>query len=211
MKEQLKYYEDTTEKRTITKEDIEFLQTLQKELNTQDTLGQADPRYWVIRDTDKILVGVGDGNEDVLLDEDRNPVTWDELPEFLKDIVKDIYGDTAEVLNEGNFLSPCIRIVTTDWDKNEVTEETFYNINDVADWLKEYGYNVSAAGLLYYSKSCDDTMFLTRKAALEHLKSNDYHYSEAAHTYAMTAWRNPEMDRLIEILHKVAWEKIKTE
>lgn len=37
--------------RPITKEDIAFLADLQRELTTQDTVGQADPRFWVIRDT----------------------------------------------------------------------------------------------------------------------------------------------------------------
>lgn len=38
-------HEDTIEKHKITKEEIEFLNNIQKELNTQDHLCQADPRY----------------------------------------------------------------------------------------------------------------------------------------------------------------------
>jgi hypothetical protein len=40
--------------RPITKEDIAFLADLQRELTTQDTVGQADPRFWVIRDSHQI-------------------------------------------------------------------------------------------------------------------------------------------------------------
>ena len=43
----LQHHEDTTEKRDISQEDIEFLKKLQLEMNTQDTTGTADPRFWV--------------------------------------------------------------------------------------------------------------------------------------------------------------------
>lgn len=52
-----------------------------------------------------------------------------------------------------------------------------------------------------------NTMFLTQKAAEEHLKSNYYHYSEDAHTYAMTSWRNPETEKLWKILKEIDWGK----
>lgn len=42
-----KRHEDTTEKRQLLKDDIDFLVNLQREMNTQDHLCQADPRYWV--------------------------------------------------------------------------------------------------------------------------------------------------------------------
>lgn len=32
----------------MTKEQIEFLNSLQQELNTQNNVGQANPRFWVI-------------------------------------------------------------------------------------------------------------------------------------------------------------------
>ena len=38
------YHEDTVEKHEITKEEILFLKELQKEMNTQDTVCQADPQ-----------------------------------------------------------------------------------------------------------------------------------------------------------------------
>ena len=50
----LEYHEDTVEKHKITEDEIRFLKELQKEMNTQDSCGQADPRYWVIRDFDKV-------------------------------------------------------------------------------------------------------------------------------------------------------------
>ena len=39
----------------MTKEEVDFLLQLQKEMNTQDSLGNADPRYWVIMSMWRIL------------------------------------------------------------------------------------------------------------------------------------------------------------
>lgn len=51
----LQYHEDTTEKRDISQEDIEFLKKLQLEMNTQDTTGTADPRFWVIKGSESVI------------------------------------------------------------------------------------------------------------------------------------------------------------
>ena len=44
----LKYHKDPFQRKLMTKEEVDFLLQLQKEMNTQDSLGNADPRYWVI-------------------------------------------------------------------------------------------------------------------------------------------------------------------
>lgn len=38
----------------LSSEDIQFLKDLSYELNTQDHVGQANPRFWVIMDTKKV-------------------------------------------------------------------------------------------------------------------------------------------------------------
>ena len=50
----LKCHEDEVEKHNITNEELEFLHELQKELNTQDTVSQANPRFWVIKGTERL-------------------------------------------------------------------------------------------------------------------------------------------------------------
>ena len=50
----IQYHEDKTPKHKMTEEERQFLLDLQKELNTQDTLSQADPRYWVIKGREKM-------------------------------------------------------------------------------------------------------------------------------------------------------------
>lgn len=51
-----------------------------------------------------------------------------------------------------------------------------------------------------------DRMFLTRAEAEFHLASNYYHYTSWAHTYAMTAWRSPMVDRLLRVLQEADFD-----
>ena len=55
----LEYHEDRKEKRNLTKEDINFLKSFQKERNTHDTCGMADVRTWVIRDREDMVTEEG--------------------------------------------------------------------------------------------------------------------------------------------------------
>ena len=84
----LEYHEDTVEKHKITKEEIEFLKELQKEMNTQDTVSQADPRFWVIAGAKKEYVGEEYGENDVLVnDVDILADGLEEAIEFFKEEV----------------------------------------------------------------------------------------------------------------------------
>lgn len=81
----LQYHEDTTEKRDISQEDIEFLKKLQLEMNTQDTTGTADPRFWVIKGSERVI-----NNEDpdeLCLQVDGSTVTstTEETVKYLND------------------------------------------------------------------------------------------------------------------------------
>ncbi|WP_137743427.1 hypothetical protein [Robertmurraya siralis] len=52
----------------------------------------------------------------------------------------------------------------------------------------------------------DDEEF--SEEAKRHIQLNHYHYSPKAHTYAMTAWRAPKVERLLKILESFDWDKI---
>ena len=45
-------------------------------------------------------------------------------------------------------------------------------------------------------------MFLTRVEAEFHLAANRHHCTEWAHTYATTAWRSPQVEWLLRVLHE---------
>ena len=52
-----------------------------------------------------------------------------------------------------------------------------------------------------------NTMFLTVRECREHIERNHYHYRNP-HPYAMTAWRSPQIEKLVEILQTVDWENV---
>jgi hypothetical protein len=80
------------------------------------------------------------------------------------------------------------------------------SISDIEIFFDEY-----ASGdysLCYYrirSEIVPDTMFLTLRECKEHIKLNSHHYNKP-HSYAMTAWRSPQVARLYEILEKTDWK-----
>lgn len=80
----LHYHPDTTPKHNITDDELKFLQELQKELNTQDHVSQADPRFWVIMGQEKQVVPDGYEDNVVLYDNDAA----EELAEGIDNIIK---------------------------------------------------------------------------------------------------------------------------
>lgn len=194
----LEYHEDTTKKHKITEEEREFLRKLQKELNTQDDCGQADPRFWVIRGTEKIY-GMEDG-EIALFSDDVTIHGIEESIEYIRnELLPDInkFLDIPFILEDYGFGEPVIL---------QDDEQKTYDLDDLEEWLSEKtGENYWFRRYEEQNTIYENTMFLTRKDAEEHLRANHYHYSKDAHTYAMTAWRAPRMEKLIKILREVEW------
>ena len=201
---ELKYHEDTVEKRGITKEDLDFLMDLQKEMNTQDTVCQADPRFWVIAGTEKEY-GFDPDYADgfTVYDEDSQAAeSMEELAGYILDNVLPISDDYEDEVEYSEFFK-CINIETED-DNVELSTP-----DEVCEWLNEHGHNFSVS---YYKNKRNlypGTMFLTHKDAMKHLDDNHYHYSNDAHTYALTAHRSASVEKLYKILQEVDWESIK--
>lgn len=190
--ENLKYHEDAIEKHKITIDEIDFLKKLQKEMNTQDHVGEADPRYWVIRDYECIY-----GTE--LSNPDGCVIIFD-CEEILR-VEYTIFGDNS-LINEaksyfmGNY----------DCDFSLDDFEDLYDIDDLKEMLEERGYEITVREYEIIPKHSG--MFLTQKAAEDHLRLNYYHYDDNATTYAMTAWRSPEAEMLYKILHSVDFDQL---
>ena len=53
--------------------------------------------------------------------------------------------------------------------------------------------------------------FLTLKSAERHLKENNYNYSKKAHVYVSYAWRNQELEKLLNIIEKFDMEEKENE
>lgn len=190
--EHLKYHEDTVVKRPITMDEIEFLSDLQKEMNTQDHCGTADPRYWVIRDFKDILVGELEGDGIVIFDPDAASNVYE--GEFNADEIIKSLSDWFD---------------TDDFNSGDVQEYSFESTLEIEEYLEDKGYG----GMLWISnyKTVEkyEYFFLTEKAAADYLRENAHHHSANATTYCMYSWRSPEEEKLWKILHEVDWKKIK--
>lgn len=175
------------------KDDIQFLKDLQQELLSQENDGQAAPRYWSIMDYKWVVTA--EGHEDRVSLYDADTCETIELDDYVDEILN---GDRRDDFSEDEI------------DELE-HEKEWGSSSDIFDWIKRYD-----DGSRFYpiheeqvSFIAPNTMFLTKAEAKRHLEANHYHYSSKAHTYAMTAWRAPKMERLIKILETFDWESIK--
>ena len=207
--ENLKYHEDTVVKEKLSNDDIKFLKELQKELNTEDNVGTASPRYWVIRQPERIYhVDKDEADYYVFLDDDYQELTLEELKNYLEDVYDDNLKSvdikdgvlTFEYLDE---FSEEIEKYTIDFYNSSL--ESSYSVDKVLELL-ELEVNV-----VYYKEidaTVDNCMFLTQIDAENHLRANDYHYHEKARTYCMCGWRSPRFERLINILSKTDFDSM---
>lgn len=184
--ENLKYHEDTVVKEKLSNDDIKFLKELQKELNTEDNVGTASPRYWVIRQPERIYhVDKDEADYFMFIDDDYQELTLEELKNYLEDVYDDNLKSvdikdgvlTFEYLDE---FSEEIEKYTIDFYNSSL--ESSYSVDKVLELL-ELEVNV-----VYYKEidaTVDNCMFLTQIDAENHLRANDYHYHEKARTYCM--------------------------
>jgi hypothetical protein len=166
----------------MTKEELEFLKELQHELRTQDTNGQAAPRFWGIIETGKRLVPDGFGDETVVRDGEET-YTPEEYVTHIRELLLE---EDDDELDES----------WADVNKDSI-DEVINFANGVLDREAEV-YEMEK-----YQKLTDQTgCFLTKRAAQKHIELNNYHYTNPR-TYAMTAWRNPEFERFMNIFENL--------
>lgn len=177
--------------------DIQFLKELQQELTTQETDGNASPRFWVIKDYRMVPANEKyDSGEEERFFNDGDLVTFHKFSD-LKEFLEEYY---SEEIDEDQELRVLVYDESERFDELWEYIESNFNNDGYFDtaFMKEEGFIVP------------DTMFLTKEEAKTHLKLNHYHYTSKAHTYAMTAWRAPKVERLLNILETFDWESIST-
>lgn len=185
----------------LTADEVKFLKELQDELNTQETFCQADPRFWVVRQDrwyacpedheDRIRVSIDDGCA-MALEEG--------VKEAFTDIKARLGDDTAtEWLHDW-----CIALDDRfdDWPMNSRA------VNALNDYASMCDVPLDVVYEQCHSECVPDTMFLTYRECCEHIKKNDYHY-ENPRPYAMTAWRSPQVEKLIKILRTADFDGTK--
>lgn len=174
----------------LNKEDLEFLKQLANTRRTQEKDGCADPVYWMIQDQENNFTD--DGEYTMFFNEDG-----EELYNTYYELDKDNLEDFKEYITNNFRL-----------DEDEL--EYLKRMEDNAD-LEEfiYLYDVDINKRMFtrdYFISYSTGPFLTKEGAKQHLKDNYYHYSKNARTYGLVGWRNPDFQKLMEIIDKFGTE-----
>ncbi|RPK20947.1 hypothetical protein EH2_00240 [Bacillus subtilis] len=165
-------------------QDIQFLKELQQELKNQDNDGQAAPRFWTVGDYEWV-----EAREE---NAERYSVY---LPYIAEAYVLDDY---LEDLKEDSELS-----------KEALTELKNDDCDNPIEWIQKY---IDEEAKLIPERKVHivrpDTMFLTKEEAKRHINLNKHHYTSEVHTYAMTSWRAPKVERLLKVLETFDWDSI---
>lgn len=169
-------------------EDKQFLAELAKELNTQDNAATRNP-IWCIMDKEIVFTPDGNGDFKVVTDDERTMP----LEDFADEIAEQVPEELAQEVNDAICLcddTDELRAVLDNYTDEDPDDYRMYEAD------KE-------------DRICRDaTGFLTKKSAEEHLRLNAHHYSNEARAYALSAWRNPVFERLINIIKNTNWEEL---
>lgn len=178
-------------------DDIQFLKELQSELNTQETDGQAAPRFWSIMDYKWEPTSEDHADRVVLFDSDACETI--DINEYVDEIV-DFEGE---------------RYLEFDKEQRDELEyiRDFEAPSDIYNWIEENDDNSRYYPVYEQELSfiAWNALFFTKEEAKRHLKLNAHHYTDKAHTFAMTAWRAPKMERLMKILETFDWNSVRLE
>ena len=161
----------------VSDEDYEFLKDLQYELSTQTNDGNADPVFWGIMEDEEVAVPEGFGESKIVYDDG----SW---------TVEEAINQVNEVIHEyGNDA-------ISEW--NDVWKE---NASDIAEFMNNtLKWDVGVLDFVTEERICRFTgAFLTKREAKRYVDTYGYNHNNPR-TYAMTAFRNFELERLLKIL-----------
>lgn len=181
-----------------TNEDIQFLIDLQNKLKYQsehDYDCQASPRFWTLMDYRKTPADPDyDSGEHEYFHNDGDYTRFDDYSD-LKDFVKEYYEDAIE----------------EDEDLKELLEDEYTTFEDLWEYIDDNLNGDRCFGKVFVKEEefiVQNTMFLTKEEAKRHIELNHYHYTSKVHTYAMSAWRAPQVERVLNILEHFDWNKV---
>ena len=226
------HHVDPYKKHRITDEELDFLQELQKEMNTQNTWAQADPRIWVIQepirkyldnvetdlrndpDTVEILNQIIDGAE--LYVDDIYMATPQQLYHTIQSIIK---NDDLEEQYQVELIRDYRVLIHGRNDLGEVVwDASLDNIEkngmlSIVEWVMEY--TIHHAELRYFVKELylhPGIFFLTYRDGVNYLEKYESKYDKDVRLYAMSPKDlftdcSPEIKKLFDILHTVDFSK----
>ena len=167
----------------LRQEDAEFLRDLQHELLTQPNDGNADPVFWGVMESERRGVPEGCGDPTIYMGDGCTMKT--------EEAVGYIENDYLRHLSEEN------RAEWDELDKNDMDDVVRF-MNENLDWHEvRVVYERKVEFISRYTGA-----FLTKRACQEYISRYGYNHSRP-HTYAMTAYRNYELARLLKILKTI--------
>ena len=174
----------------LSKEDQEFINNLSHEMKIQDNRSTAQPFGLTIISTREETRPEGVGGYNLYR---RNDETFykDDFASFKEDLLEEYENKDFIItrINACNSFSDLER----DWELwNELEIESFDY--DLVEDVSKMDFN----------------FFLTEKACNDHIAKNRYHYRDPK-SYGVCLIRNPEIERLYSIIHKLASNQEKGE
>lgn len=162
--------------------DYDFLKDLQHELNTQTNDGNADPVYWGVMEhrMEPAPEGCGDA---IIYMGDGATMTTEEAVEYINENIADYSEDVQDEWKEKD-----------DFDRSDMPTV----VDFLHDTMKLYECRIVWEEEKAFI-SRETGAFITKRACKEYIEKCHYNHSKP-HTYAMTAYRNYEFGRLLNIL-----------
>lgn len=198
-------------RRPLTAEDAAFLSKLGRDMAGAPTLGQAAPRYWVIRDFD-YRPAVRGFDDIARVWHCQEYYDLDEIAKLCYESLKhDVSIWTAGDDEYSRGLEHELEMIGLSLDESgELRRESDFAVEEATE--RALGVSRWDDDELVYETLCakfsDGPIFLTLADAEAHLAANHYHYHPDAHPYALTAWRSPRVERLFEILTEVDFDAL---
>lgn len=155
----------------VTDEMYEFLMDLSKELSTQDHRCTAMPYFFQIQEVVETPTGEGMGEDVWVCDGDIALRTREDIKEAVFEY------------KEWSLDSP----------SHQAKFEKLYSF-EIEDILEKNYQKFSVTKERTYKNA-----FLTERACREHIKANNYHYSQPS-DFLTHAFRNPELEKVMEFI-----------
>ena len=223
------HHTDLYAKHRITDEELDFLQELQKEMNTQDTWYQGGQCIWVIQESKKRYF------DDIDTDLRNDPNTVEILNQIADGT--ELYIDDIHMTTPQQLYTTIQKIITNDQleEKYQVELIDDYRVsirgrndlgevvwdasldkierNRIVEWVMEY--TIHHAELRYFVKELyrhPGIFFLTYRDGIKYLEKYASEYDKDAKLFAMSPRSlftdcSPEIKKLFDILHTVDFSK----
>ena len=175
----------------LTKDEIDFIKNLSKEITTQDTRCTATPYGLVIGKKERQITDFDNCEHEAI---HWNGSDYDSFEEFIEAL-------------EQYYLEDCDQNDIVDYikdncdDINDLRNYEYEITNIIQDSFSVYGYNI--VDTFNPNLHCIGNFFLTDKSAKEYIQNNKHNLGESAFTYGIHLYRNEEMRKLIEIIVKL--------